>query len=58
MIELLREEGEIAVVLVEQYFDFAHQLADHFCVLNRGEVVLSRAADAVTRDEILARVSI
>lgn len=58
VIELLREEGEIAVVLVEQYFDFAHQLADHFCVLNRGEVVLSRAADAVTRDEILARVSI
>ena len=58
VIELLRAEGEIAVVLVEQYFDFAHQLADHFCVLNRGEVVLSRAADAVTRDEILARVSI
>jgi len=58
VIELLREEGEIAVVLVEQYFDFAHDLADHFCVLNRGEVVLSRAAGAVTREEILARVSI
>ena len=48
----------MAVVLVEQYFDFAHDLADHFCVLNRGEVVLSRAAGAVTREEILARVSI
>ncbi|MCC5969238.1 MAG: urea ABC transporter ATP-binding subunit UrtE [Pararhodobacter sp.] len=58
VIELLREEGEIAVVLVEQYFDFAHDLADHFCVLNRGEVVLSRAAQDVTRAEILERVSI
>jgi len=58
VIELLRAEGEIAVVLVEQYFDFAHRLADHFCVLNRGEVVLSRAAGEVTREEILERVSI
>lgn len=58
VIELLRAEGEIAVVLVEQYFDFAHDLADHFCVLNRGEVVLSRAAQDVTRAEILERVSI
>jgi len=58
VIALLREEGEIAVVLVEQYFDFAHALADHFCVLNRGVVVLSRAAQDVTRDEILERVSI
>ncbi|MGY6635444.1 MAG: urea ABC transporter ATP-binding subunit UrtE [Alkalilacustris sp.] len=58
VIALLREEGEIAIVLVEQYFDFAYGLADRFCVLNRGEVVLSRPAAEVTRDEILARVSI
>ena len=58
VIALLREEGEIAIVLVEQYFDFAYGLADSFCVLNRGEVVLSRPAAKVTRDEILSRVSI
>ncbi|TVP69517.1 MAG: urea ABC transporter ATP-binding subunit UrtE [Rhodobacteraceae bacterium] len=58
VIELLREEGEIAIVLVEQFFDFAYGLADEFCVLNRGEVVLSKPASAVSRDEILARVSI
>ena len=58
VIELLRAEGEIAVVLVEQYFDFAHDLADHFCVLNRGEVVLSKPASQVTRQEILDRVAI
>ena len=58
VIELLRDEGEIAIVLVEQYFDFAYSLADQFCVLNRGEVVLSQPASAVTRDAILQRVSI
>lgn len=58
VIELLRKEGKIAVVLIEQYFDFAYQLADSFCVLNRGEVVLSKPAQALTRNEILERVSI
>jgi len=58
VIELIRDEGEIAVVLVEQYFDFAYALADEFVVLNRGQVVLQKPAAAVTRDEILARVSI
>ncbi len=58
VIEMLRDEGEIAIVLVEQYFDFAYGLADTFCVLNRGEVVLDQPASAVTREEILARVSI
>ena len=58
VIELLREEGEIAIVLVEQFFDFAYGLADEFCVLNRGEVVLAQPASAVTRQEILERVSI
>ncbi|NYS25793.1 urea ABC transporter ATP-binding subunit UrtE [Rhodobacteraceae bacterium 2376] len=58
VIELLRAEGQIAIVLVEQYFDFAYALADSFCVLNRGEVVLSQSAQDVTKQEILERVSI
>jgi urea transport system ATP-binding protein len=58
VIELLRDEGEIAIVLVEQYFDFAYGLADRFCVLNRGRVVLSAAASEVTRDDIFAQVAI
>jgi urea transport system ATP-binding protein len=58
VIDLLRREGEIAIVLVEQYFDFAYGLADEFVVLNRGAVVLSEPAGAVSRDDILARVSI
>ena len=58
VIELLRDEGQIAIVLVEQYFDFAYALADRFCVLNRGRVVLTAAASEVTRQDILDRVSL
>jgi urea transport system ATP-binding protein len=30
----------MAILLVEQYFDFAQKLADQFTVLDRGEVIL------------------
>ncbi|WP_106746239.1 urea ABC transporter ATP-binding subunit UrtE [Yoonia maritima] len=42
-ISLLREQGNMAIVLVEQNFDFAYGLADHFVVMTRGEV--KRRAD-------------
>jgi len=40
-ITYLRQRGDMAIVLVEQYLDFAHELADDFAVMDRGEVVLS-----------------
>lgn len=45
-IQFLRDRGDMAIVLVEQYFDFARDLADNFAVMDRGEVVLAgRKAD-------------
>ncbi|MET0264915.1 MAG: urea ABC transporter ATP-binding subunit UrtE [Duganella sp.] len=41
VIRLLRQRGDMAILLCEQYFDFAHELADQFMVLSRGEVVAS-----------------
>jgi urea transport system ATP-binding protein len=41
VIALLRDRGTMAIVLVEQYFDFAKRLADQFIVLDRGRVVLA-----------------
>jgi len=41
VISMLRNAGTMAIVLVEQYFDFARDLADHFVVMDRGEVVLA-----------------
>jgi urea transport system ATP-binding protein len=40
VIRLLRERGDMGILLCEQYFDFAHALADRFVVLSRGEVVV------------------
>src|SRR6185436_4853954 len=40
-ISYLRGLGEIAIVLVEQYFDFARELGDRFAVMDRGAVVYS-----------------
>jgi urea transport system ATP-binding protein len=54
----LRDEGEIAIVLVEQFFDFAFGLADEFVALNRGAVVLSEPKANVSREKLLERVSI
>jgi urea transport system ATP-binding protein len=40
-IAYLRNLGRIAVVLVEQYLDFARELGDHFAVMDRGAIVYS-----------------
>ena len=45
----LRNLGQIAVVLVEQYLDFARELGDHFAVMDRGAIVYSCSRD--TMDE-------
>jgi urea transport system ATP-binding protein len=44
-ITYLRSLGQIAVVLVEQYLDFARELGDFFAVMDRGAVVYSSTRD-------------
>ncbi|MDA5558867.1 urea ABC transporter ATP-binding subunit UrtE [Shimia sp. MMG029] len=58
VIKLLRDQGEMAIVLVEQYFDFAYDLADRFVVLRRGEVMLEGTKATLDRDELLQSVSV
>jgi len=41
VIRALAERGDIAILLVEQYFEFARDLAASYLVMQRGEVVLS-----------------
>ena len=51
VIRLLASRGEIAILLVEQYFEFARALADEYAVMERGEVVLKGTrADMVEED--------
>lgn len=41
VIRMLADQGTMAIVLVEQYYDFAEALADRYAVMERGEVVAS-----------------
>ncbi len=40
-IAYLRDRGDMAILLVEQYFEFARDLADMYTVMDRGEVVVA-----------------
>ena len=50
-IEWLRAQGDMAIVLVEQYYEFARDLADQFAVMDRGEVVVAGDRETLFRDE-------
>src|SRR3954465_2744315 len=39
VIRMLADEGLNGILLVEQYYDFARELADHYLVMERGEVI-------------------
>ena len=39
VIRMLADQGEMAIVLCEQYYDFAQELADEYLVMERGEVI-------------------
>ncbi|TCS66297.1 amino acid/amide ABC transporter ATP-binding protein 2 (HAAT family) [Primorskyibacter sedentarius] len=58
VIKLLRDQGEMAIVLVEQYFEFAYDLADQFVVLRRGAVTLAGGKQDVSKAELLKGVSV
>ena len=47
VIRYLGDKGDMAIVLVEQYFEFARDLADAYLVMDRGEVVMSGTREAM-----------
>jgi urea transport system ATP-binding protein len=58
VIRLLRSKGDMAIVLVEQYFDFAYDLADSFYVFERGKVTMQGRKDTLTREQLRQGLSI
>ncbi len=52
VIALLRDRGTMAIVLVEQYFDFARRLADRFAVLERGQVMLAGTREDMVESDV------
>ena len=57
-ITYLRSLGKIAIVLVEQYLDFARELGDHFAVMDRGAVVYSCDRDNLDEDALKRAMAI
>jgi urea transport system ATP-binding protein len=51
-IRRLAAEGQMAIVLVEQYYDFARSLADRYVVLSRGEVVKAGLGASMDEDGV------
>ena len=57
-IRKLTQGGEMAILLVEQYYDFAKSLADHYVVMSRGEVVASGAGATMDDDNVRALLAV
>ncbi len=57
-IKYLRDRGDIAILLVEQYFDFAAELADTFAVMERGQFILSGDRAMMQSTDVRQRLSL
>jgi urea transport system ATP-binding protein len=51
-IRSLAATGELAILLVEQYYEFARSLADQYLVMERGEIVARGEGRDMTRDNV------
>ncbi len=58
VIEYLKGKGDMAIVLVEQYFDFAYGLADQFYVFRRGTVSKSGSKAELLHEVLRTEVSV
>jgi urea transport system ATP-binding protein len=58
VIRHLAGQQRMAILLVEQYFEFARCLADSFIVMDRGEAVLSGTADDMVEDDVRRHLTV
>ena len=52
VIRMLAQRGDMAILLVEQYYDFARSLADHYLVMSRGQIIKSGLGADMDADNI------
>ncbi len=57
-IQFLRAQGNMAIVLVEQYFDFAKELGDRWAVMERGQIVMSGLREEMDEEAVLKRLAV
>ena len=58
VIRQLASQGDMAILLVEQYYDFARELADHYIVMERGAVRAHGLGADMERDGVREMVAI
>ena len=58
VIQQLAKRGDMAILLCEQYYDFAEELADHYLVMERGEVIAQGTGSEMQLKGIRQLVSI
>jgi len=58
VIEHLRTRGDIAILLVEQYYEFARDLAQNIAVMNRGDIVLAGARGELDEADVRRWLSV
>ncbi len=58
VIRMLADRGTMAIVLVEQFYDFAAELADQYLVMERGEVIQRGRGANMQAEGVRARMSI
>jgi len=57
-ITFLRQRGDMAILLVEQYLEFAQELADDFAVMDRGEIVLSGTRETFDTEAVRRHMTV
>lgn len=57
-ITYLRNRGDMAILLVEQYFEFARDLCDSFAVMERGQIIKAGTRDKMDEDELRGMLTV
>jgi urea transport system ATP-binding protein len=57
-IQYLRQKGNLAILIVEQYFEWARDLADDYVVMDRGAVVLAGERKDMVESEVRKRLAV
>jgi urea transport system ATP-binding protein len=58
VLEHLRRQGGMAILLVEQYLDFAKTLADRLLIMDRGQVVLAGRPDELDERDVRRHLTV
>ncbi len=58
VIQALANRGDMAILLVEQYYDFARVLADQYIVMQRGAILKSGRGADMDKDNVRALLSV